>query len=70
MITTPTAHRAAEARVFLGRQEFEMDKQMAFEMGAAGAASSASQAATGAGGAAMLGAGAGVAGRWYKSGSP
>lgn len=45
-------------------------RQMAFEAGAAGAASAASQAATGAGGAAMLGAGAGVAGRWYKSGSP
>jgi len=48
-------------RVLIGRQEFEMDKQMAFEAGAAGAASAASQAATGAGGAAMLGAGAGVA---------
>ena len=36
-------------------------RQMAFESGAAGAASAASQAATGAGGAAMLGAGAGVA---------
>ncbi len=42
-------------------KSFEMDRQMAFESGAAGAASAASQAATGAGGAAMLGAGAGVA---------
>lgn len=57
-LVKPTS-RASSGRGagFIGRQEFEMDKQMAVEAAAAASA----VAAKSAGGAAMLGAGAGVA---------